>query len=81
MVRAILSWAAFMAGILLILIGIVTLNITGVTVLGVALLFLWLWGLGGFRASFWVEDISENHPDALGSRDIAERSYRMKESA
>lgn len=81
MIRAIFSWAAFAAGIVLVLAGIVTLHINGATLLGVLLLVLWLWGLGGLRLDFWVQTIPDTHPDALGSRDIAERSYRKDLSA
>lgn len=34
---------------------------------------------GAFRASTWVMDIPEDHPDALGSLDLLEREYRTRE--
>jgi hypothetical protein len=51
--RALLAWIAFTAGALFVVIDIVRLSITGLAVLGVVLLVFWLWGIGGFTASFW----------------------------
>jgi hypothetical protein len=51
--RALTAWAAFTAGVILVTTDIIRLNITGLFLLGVTLLILWFWGIGGFTPAFW----------------------------
>lgn len=71
--RARVARCALVVGCLLILVDVVRLNMTGLALLGVVALAVWLWGIGGLRREFWVTDIDEEHPDALGSLDLLER--------
>lgn len=61
MTRALLAWMAFAAGALYLVVDIMRLQITGLAVLGVVLLVVWLWGIGGFTAGFWSRT-----PDSAG---------------
>ena len=73
-VPPIFAWLTFTAGCVFVTVDVVRLNITGLALAGAVMLVLWLWGIGGFRRDFWVEDIGPDHPDALGSLDIRERA-------
>lgn len=68
-----IGWVIFTPGLLIILASFPRLTVDGVTVLGVLLGLLGLWILGAFRWDTWMEDIPEDHPDALGSLDLLER--------
>lgn len=76
--RAHIGWMLLLAGVIYIGHDIVRLNMTGLALLGVVHLILALWLLGVFRRDFWIATITEDHPDALGSLDIAERAHRRE---
>jgi hypothetical protein len=72
---AFVAWLFFVPGVVFIVVDIVAppFEPTGLFLLGGAFLALWLWLIGGFTREFWLAEISENHPDALGSLDLMER--------
>ena len=76
--RALIAWCAFAAGALFVIVDIVRLQIAGLAVLGVVLLIVWLWGIGAFTREFWIQTITEDHPNALGLLDQLERDHRQE---
>lgn len=77
-----IGWIAFLADLL-------DLNPQGLAVLGAVLIGLALWILRVFTREFWnrqprrprepwVANITEDHPDALGSLDLADRANRQE---
>lgn len=77
--RALIAWCLFVAGVLFLTVDVVRLQITGLAVLGVVLLLIWLWLIDAFRRDSWVQTITEDHPDALGSLDELERAHRQEQ--
>lgn len=55
-IRDLIAWGCFAPGVLLILVDIVRLKITGVALLGLIFLVVWLWGIRVFTAAFWIAD-------------------------
>lgn len=55
-IRTLIAWACFAPGVLLIMVDIARLNITGLALLGLVFLAVWLWGIGVFRGDFWIAD-------------------------
>lgn len=47
------AWVFFFPGVLFVTVDVVRLNITGLFLLGVVFLVLWLYLLGGFTREFW----------------------------
>lgn len=78
--RVLIAWMSFAAGSIFITADIIRLRITGLALLGAVLLIIWVWLLDGFRRESWIQTITEDHPDALGSLDIAERAHRQEQS-
>lgn len=78
MIRDILAWMLLFAGGFLFLSDLFRLQITGLAAAAVALFLAALWLFGVFRPEFWVGDITEDHPDALGSLDLSERAHRQE---
>ena len=75
MIRDILAWMCLFAGGFLLGSDIARLQITGISAAALLLLVAAVWLFGAFRPEFWFGDISEDHPDALGSLDLAERAH------
>ena len=78
MIRDILAWMLLFAGGFLFLSDVARLQITGLALAAVVLLALALWMFGVFRADFWGSPITQDHPDALASLDLAERAHRQE---
>ncbi len=69
---AVFAWMFFLPGALFIVIDIARLQMSGVAVLGVMFLALWLWLIGGLTRSFWIRYGDDDDPNGDGSLDRLE---------
>lgn len=84
--RGLIAFVLLALGWISLLADCLDLNPQGLAVAGVVLIILALWLLNVFTREFWnlkprqpwVADITEDHPDALGSLDLAERAHRQE---
>lgn len=56
MTRQLVGWLAFYIAFAFFGLDIARWTISGLALAGLILLVVWLWLIGGFRSSFWVED-------------------------
>ena len=78
---AIVAWLWFVSGVLLIVADLIDANPSGLGLLGIVYLILWLWLIGAFRADFWIADTTENHPETLSRLDRLDGVGNRKEPA
>ena len=76
--RAVTGWTLLALGLIAFAADVARLNMTGLALAGVVVMTLAVWILGGFRREAWIADITDTHPDALGSLDLAERAHHQE---
>lgn len=68
-----IGWAFIVPGLIGLAADCIDLNVQGAAFLSVCFIVIGLYFLGVFRRSFWIQDIDDDNPDALGTLDLAER--------